>query len=399
MLHQALALIESDEALVAFIAVAVSVMIVFLARYIPLLSGGQRSLGAVQAMHTKPTPRLGGLAIFAALCASLPLAPPTIADRYALFIVAASFLFIVGLAEDLGLCVSPRKRLMAAAISSVLVMFLLNVWLPRADVPLLDDWMDHWAVAVPLTLLVTLGVANGFNLIDGVNGLASLTAIVAAVALALIADAAGYTVMVHISMMLAAAVLGFMVLNYPFGFIFLGDAGAYTLGFVLSWFAIAVLNNVPQASAWAMLLVVFWPVADTVLAIWRRSRSRRPAMAPDRLHFHQLVMRALEIHFLGRGRRQIANPLTTLILAPMVAAPPMVGVLFWDQPVMAFISVLFFAALFGVTYNVAKPALEILSRAGRAAKSRKESSDRRLADGLDRRLSGRRWNLLRRPRR
>lgn len=374
MLHQTNALIEWPEALVALISVAVSVIIVVFVRYIPSLTGGQRCLGAIQAMHTKPTPRLGGLAIFAALLASLPLAPPTITDRYTLFIVAASFLFSVGLAEDLGVGVSPRKRLMAAAISSVLVMSLLDVWLPRADVPLLDDWIDHWAVAVPLTLLVTLGVANGFNLIDGVNGLAALTAIVAALALALIADAAGYTVMVHLSMMLAAAVLGFMVLNYPFGFIFLGDAGAYTLGFVLSWFAIATLNNVQDASAWAMLLVVFWPVADTVLAIWRRSRSRRPAMAPDRLHFHQLVMRALEIHFLGRGRRHIANPLTTLILSPMVAAPPMVGVLFWDQPVMAFLSVLFFAALFGVTYNLAKPALEILSRTVGAAMSRKKRS-------------------------
>jgi ABC-type bacteriocin/lantibiotic exporter with double-glycine peptidase domain len=80
-------------------------------------------------------------------------------------------------------------------------------------------------------------------------------------------------------------------------------------------------------------------------------------------------MRALEIHFLGRGRRQIANPLTTLILSPLVVAPPMVGVLFWDQPRMAFVSVLFFAVLFGVTYNVAKPALKLLSRSFRAVKS------------------------------
>lgn len=377
MLYKTLALIDWHAASIALIAFVVSAMIVVLARYIPLLSGGQSSLSAVQAMHIKLTPRLGGLAIFAALLAGLPFTPPTITDRYTLFIMSASFLFAVGLAEDLGLGVSPRKRLIAAAISSVLVMSLLDVWLPRADVPLLDDWMAHWAVAVTLTLLVTVGVANGFNLIDGVNGLAALTAIVAAVALALIADAAGYTVMVHLSMMLAAAVLGFMVLNYPFGFIFLGDAGAYMLGFVLSWFAIAVLNNAPEASNWAMLLVVFWPVADTALAIWRRSQSRRPVMAPDRLHFHQLVMRALEIHFLGRGHRQIANPLTTLILSPLVVAPPMVGVLLWDQPRMAFISVLFFAVLFGVTYNVAKPALKLLSRSFRAVKSTKESGGRR----------------------
>lgn len=359
-------LIGWREVLVALIAGAMSVMIVVLARHIPYLAGGQRGLRAVQTMHTQPTPRIGGVAMFAAILVTVPLAPPSITDRYSLFIMAASLLFLVGLAEDLGWGVSPRNRLLAAGFSSMLVITLLNVWLPRADIQLLDGWLRYWAVGVPLTLLVTVGVANGFNLIDGLNGLAALSAIVAAIALALIADEAGYTVMVHLAKMLAAVILGFAVINYPFGLIFMGDAGAYTLGFVLSWFAIAVLINVPEASVWAMLLVVFWPVADTVLAIWRRSRSSLSAMAPDRLHFHQLALRALEIHFLGRGRRQIANPLTTLILSPQVAAPPMVGVFFWNQPLMAFMSVLFFTALFGITYYAIKTSAVGVKETNRA---------------------------------
>lgn len=345
---------EVREALVGLTAAAISAMIVLLARNAPWLPGAESGLRALQAAHVRPTPRLGGVAIFAALLVSVPLSPPVITDRYILFILAASLLFLVGLAEDLGWGVSPRNRLVAAGISSILVITFLNVWLPRVDVQLFDGLLHHWALGVPLTLLLTAGIANGFNLIDGVNGLAAVTAIVGAIALALIANTAGYTIMVHLATMLAAAVLGFMILNYPFGLIFLGDAGAYTLGFVLSWFAIAVLHNVPEASAWAMLLLVFWPVADTALAIWRRSRSGLPTMAPDRLHFHQLVLRALEMHVLGEGRRQVANPLTTLVLSPMVAAPPMVGVIFWNQPLMAFMSVLFFAALFVITYSALK---------------------------------------------
>ena len=346
--------VELSASIVCVIAAAISATVVVLARNVLWLSGAESGLRALQAAHTRPTPRLGGVAIFAALLVSVPLSPPAITDRYILFILAASVLFLVGLAEDLGGGVSPRNRLVAAGISSILVVTFLNVWLPRIDVQLFDGLLQHWALGVPLTLLLTVGIANGFNLIDGVNGLAAVTAIVGAIALALIANAAGYTIMVHLATMLAAAVLGFMVLNYPFGLIFLGDAGAYTLGFVLSWFAIAVLHNVPEASAWAMLLLVFWPVADTALAIWRRSRSGMPTMAPDRLHFHQLLLRALEIHVLGEGRRQVANPLTTLVLAPLVAAPPMVGVIFWNQPLMAFMSVLFFAPLFVITYSALK---------------------------------------------
>lgn len=362
-------LIELPEGVVAFVACALSAAIILLARRIHWLAGGSSNLTAKQATHTRMTPRIGGLAIFIAIAATLPLTPEAIGRNYAIFVVCASLLFLVGLAEDLGFNVSPRKRLAAAAISSILVIVSLNVWLPRADVPLLDDWMWHWAVGVPLTLLVTTGVANGFNLIDGVNGLASFTAITAAVALALIADAGNYSVMVHLAMMLAAAVFGFAILNYPLGLVFLGDGGAYTLGFTLSWFAVAVLINVPTASAWAMLLVVFWPVFDTLLAIWRRRRKRGSSMAPDRLHVHQLVMRALEIHVLGRRRRHIANPLTTLILAPAIIAPPAVGVMFWDRPAMAFLSVLAFAVLYSAAYVAAYPILRALPRVTALVKS------------------------------
>jgi UDP-N-acetylmuramyl pentapeptide phosphotransferase/UDP-N-acetylglucosamine-1-phosphate transferase len=327
--------------------------IVFLAPRVPRLYGRRQSLRAVQTTHKQPTPRVGGLAIFSALALSVILAPSEIAKPYGLFILAAAIVFIVGLAEDLGFGVSPLKRLCAVCLASLVAIWLLGVWMPRADVPVLDAYMSHWIVGVPITLLVTAGIANGFNLIDGVNGLASMTGMVASVALGLIAEQAGYTAMVHLSMFLAAAILGFFLVNYPNGLIFLGDAGAYTIGFVLSWFGIAVLLNAPEASPWAILLTMFWPVADTLLAIYRRTRRNVATMAPDRLHVHQLVMRALEIYVFGRDRRSIANPLSTLLLAPFVIAPPIAGVMFWNQPIMAFLSVLGFAALFFLSYVVA----------------------------------------------
>jgi UDP-GlcNAc:undecaprenyl-phosphate/decaprenyl-phosphate GlcNAc-1-phosphate transferase len=238
-------------------------------------------------------------------------------------------------------------------VASLLVIGLLDVWLPRVDIPGFDGFMSQWWLGVPMTLLVTVGLANGFNLIDGVNGLASLTAGIAAVALSLIAYQAGYFAMVELALMLASVILGFFLVNYPFGFIFLGDAGAYTLGFVLSWFSISVLRHAPDASPWAILLTMFWPVADTLLAIWRRGRRKSDAMAPDRLHVHQMVMRGVEICFLGRKRRQIANPLSTLILAPFVMAPPLAGVLLWNQTVLAFCAAASFSVLFFCAYWVA----------------------------------------------
>jgi len=328
-------------------------LIIGLKSKFPRLCGASSNLRAIQAMHTLCTPRVGGVAIFASFALSSFFSPISISDAYVKFILASSIIFLVGLAEDIGLGISPRIRLIAAAGASLAVMWLLEVWMPRADIPGLDSLLTYWVIGVPLTLLVTVGITNGFNLIDGVNGLASITAIFTAVALSLIADQAGYTAMVHLAAMLAAVVFGFFLLNYPFGLIFLGDAGAYTLGFVLSWFGISILLTVPDASPWAILLTMFWPVADTLLAIFRRVRRKTAAMGPDRLHVHQMVMRALEICFLGRKRRRLANPLSTLFLAPFVIAPPIAGVMLWDQTNMAFMAVMVFAALFFSSYAIA----------------------------------------------
>ena len=85
-----------------------------------------------------------------------------------------------------------------------------------------------------------------------------------------------------------------------------------------------------EISAFAILLIFFWPVADTGLAIWRRWKLGNPTDLPDRLHFHQLVMR-FEIRFFGRDKREITNPIATLVLIPMISTPQILGILFWDN--------------------------------------------------------------------
>ena len=341
------------EFTLAVLSMCLCWLLILLQRYIPSFAGHSSQLTAVQAMHFKPTPRVGGIAIFAAFCVSFFFAPVSLGNSYGLFIMATSILFMVGLLEDLGSRVSPLNRLLAAVISSLAVILLLGIWLPRIDIPGLDALLANWLVGVPITVLLTAGLANGFNMIDGANGLASMTAITAAVALSLIADQAGYAAMVQLTMMLAAGILGFFLVNYPFGLIFLGDAGAYTLGFVLSWFGITILINAPEASPWAILLTMFWPIADMLLAIYRRYRRNADAMTPDRLHAHQMVMRGLEVCVLGRQKRKSSNPLSTLVLTPFVIAPPIAGVVLWDQSLSAFLAVLFFGALFFSCYAVA----------------------------------------------
>ena len=132
----------------------------------------------------------------------------------------------------------------------------------------------------------------------------------------------------------------------------MGDGGAYALGHLLVWSAIILISSASDVSPFAILLIFFWPVADTGLAIWRRWKSGNPADRPDRLHFHQLAMRFLEIRFFGRVHREISNPVATIILSPLISAPQVLGVLFWNDFVMTVWGTIFMGLIFVATYMI-----------------------------------------------
>ncbi len=306
---------------------------------------------AVQASHTVPTPRLGGVAVVLSLfVGSLVVVWAGLGLKPLLFLLTLTPLFLGGLLEDLGYGVSPRQRLLAAAISSVLVMVVFQVWVTRVGVPGVDAVLAIVPIAVVFTVFCSVGVSNAFNLIDGLNGLSVSTAIMTTAALAYIAETHNLTDIAQMSLLLITALGGFLFFNYPFGKVFLGDAGAYSIGQILVWIGIAIMFFAPEVSPAAVLLVFFWPVADTVLAIYRRRRSGRPSDQPDRLHFHQLAMRALEIAFIGKHRRELANPMATAVIMPMIAAPQIAGVMLSSNNGLAFVALGFFSVLFFAAY-------------------------------------------------
>ena len=116
------------------------------------------------------------------------------------------------------------------------------------------------------------------------------------------------------------------------------------------WSAILLVNRATEISPFAILLIFFWPVADTGLAIWRRWKSGNPTDRPDRLHFHQLAIRFLEIRFFGRNKRRVVNPVSTVILIPLISVPQILGVLFWDNFIVTVYSALGVGLLFVATY-------------------------------------------------
>jgi UDP-GlcNAc:undecaprenyl-phosphate/decaprenyl-phosphate GlcNAc-1-phosphate transferase len=341
------------ESLVAF-AVAASLcgLVIARSRQAGHRLTRQGDLVAVQAAHLVPTPRLGGIAVFIALLAAAAVSAPGWNALWLHLILAVVPLFASGAAEDLGYRVAPVGRLGAALLSAVIAVVLTGTWITGTGLPGLDLLLAWAPLAVVITVIAASTIAHAFNLIDGLNGLAGLTALMAACGIAVTALWVGDTEILVMAVTLGGAVLGFLLFNFPFGRIFFGDAGAYSVGFLLAWLGISLAARHEDVTPLAMMLVLFWPLADLTLAIYRRRRRKLPVSLPDRLHFHQFAMRGLEIVGLGRARRRLTNPMATGLLLPFIGTPVAAGVLLHDRPVAAGLALLSFWALFFATYGL-----------------------------------------------
>ena len=243
----------------------------------------------VQKIHDEPTPRVGGIAIYIGMLAGWWLAPPEIAALLGPMLIAVAPAFIAGALEDVTKRDSVRERLLATFASGLLAWWLTGVSLNRIDVWGVDTLLQHTAVSVLFTAFALAGVANAVNIIDGLNGLASATVLLCLTALGFVALPGGDAEMAKVCFVLGGATCGFMLVNYPRGKIFLGDGGAYLLGFLLGWVAVMVVVRNPMISAWAPLLACGYPILEVLFSMARRRARTRHLGHPDRLHLHSLL--------------------------------------------------------------------------------------------------------------
>lgn len=302
---------------------------------------------AVQSAHSAPTPRIGGLAIVIAAAVGIAATTEPGSVRLSVSLLLSTLpVLLAGLAEDFGLGVSPKGRLIAAAVSGVVIIALQKFWITSIGFAGFDRVFLLAPLAIFLTLVWTAGLCHAFNLIDGLNGLAGFSAVLTSGGLAAIAWLAGDAQMAAFALVMMAAVSGFLIHNWPRGRIFLGDGGAYSIGHLLAWMGLALLYRNPDVAGISVALLYFWPVADTSWAIYRRWKGGRRTDQPDRMHFHQVAMRTLEIRFGLRGRRHISNSLASALMAPFIAIPIAAGVVFYQAPLMSLLSLLAMAAGF-----------------------------------------------------
>ena len=188
---------------------------------------------AVQSSHKGFVPRAGGLAVYISILGLIPVLTFGFIpsgdcfwsenQRDNIFNSFCRAHIFCRNSRRFGYAMSPKRRLLASAVSSFIVIVTFKVWISNLGLPGIDHLLLFAPFGITFTIFATVGVVNAFNLIDGLNGLAGYITISTAISISYIAFQVGNDQITIFLALISAAVLGFLVLNFPFGKIFLGD--------------------------------------------------------------------------------------------------------------------------------------------------------------------------------
>jgi|LGOV01.1.fsa_nt_gb UDP-GlcNAc:undecaprenyl-phosphate GlcNAc-1-phosphate transferase len=241
-------------------------------------------------IHTKPIPRLGGIAIFLATLATM-----FYYSNYSFNIIlgislGAIVIVITGILDDIYDLPAKIKLLMQIVAAVIVVSFGIRIEI-FTNYFASAGYINLGILSIPLTIFWIVGITNTVNLIDGLDGLAAGIAMIASFTLAYIALLNNRVETATLLVILAGSSLGFLPYNFNPAKVFMGDSGSLFLGYFLS--VVSILGAVKGAAAITYFLPVLalgLPIFDTSYAILRRMVNKRPIMEADKGHLHHKLL-------------------------------------------------------------------------------------------------------------
>jgi UDP-GlcNAc:undecaprenyl-phosphate/decaprenyl-phosphate GlcNAc-1-phosphate transferase len=296
---------RAEDGLTVFYLVvfAASVLLSFvLTRYVRAVAtarGWVEVPSSERHLHVRPLPRLGGVAIFVSFLLTVGLAalldqwfhPSGFSLSYRpvlSVLLPGAIIFLLGVYDD----VRPIGPYVKFGVQAVAAAMLFAFGLRVAGLPLFFGHHTFSAVvSFPLTVLWVLAITNAFNLIDGLDGLASGSALFSTLVVFVVALVSHSPLVSLLTLVLAGAILGFLRFNFNPATIFLGDCGSLFIGFMLSALALRGVQKTPTIVAVAIPVVSFGlPILETSLSVVRRFISGRPVFGADREHIHHKLL-------------------------------------------------------------------------------------------------------------
>ena len=269
---------------------------------------------AARRVNKRPVPRMGGIAIVCGLVAGelvqalgvaflgwprvfVPVARQTV--NYWLLFLSFLVIFLTGLVDD-KLTLTPRQKLLGQVVASV-VAVASGLVIDEIVNPLQNSVIHLGLAAMPITVVFLVAYTNIFNLIDGLDGLASGIACIAGLTMWIVSTISGRLDAAVLAIMISGTTLAFLRYNFHPASIFLGDSGALLIGFALGTVSLLSVSRVSGLTAIIIPLVVAGiPIIDTFSAIVRRGRAHVSIGHADKGHINHRLMSV------GLGQRQTA---------------------------------------------------------------------------------------------
>ena len=276
-----------NDIMMALLALLISLILV------PFVAKLAIKIGAVdkpneRKVHTKIMPRMGGLAIYLSFFAVLFLSHEMTMQHIGL-LTGGTVLVLVGIIDDK--TDMPAKIKLLGQIFAACIVVAAGVRVEFMTNFILGGVFPLYIFSVPFTVLWIVAITNAVNLIDGLDGLAAGTSIIAAATMAISGYATGQTEMASMALILIGATLGFLKYNFHPAKIFMGDTGSMFLGYNLSVLAImGFTKSFTVLSLVTPILVLAIPILDTLFAIIRRKMNNKPIFKPDKNHLHHCLL-------------------------------------------------------------------------------------------------------------
>ncbi len=241
-----------------------------------------------RTVHKKVMTRVGGIAIYLSFLFAITYFSPAIDVTIRGLLYGSSIMFVGGLIDDM-LDLKPIVKLAFQFAATFVLIFVGGITLDVIRLPL-DITIDMGVISLVVTIIWVIGVTNAINLIDGLDGLAGGVSAIILVTIAFIAFIDQRHDIAMLSLILAGAILGFLVFNTHPASIMMGDCGALFLGFFIAAISLMGFKSSTFITLGLPILLLSVPIIDTLSAILRRKLSGKSFSDADKSHFHHMLM-------------------------------------------------------------------------------------------------------------
>ena len=342
--------------LIAFFVSFVCTIVVIRSQALHQRFTADLDLSGPQKFHKTAVPRIGGLGIALGMIMAILYHSnlQTFANEELFMLLCAAPVFAIGLLEDLTKKISVRTRLIFTALGGFLSIYFLGTQIIRLDIPGIDLLLLLSPISIVFAVFALTGLANAYNIIDGFNGLSSMVGMITLLALGYVGIEVNDPLITYLSFSMVAAILGFFIWNYPRGLIFLGDGGAYLIGFWIATLSVLIVARHLDISPWFAVLVNAYPIWETIFTIYRRKfhQGQSPGH-PDGVHFHSLIFRRIPNDAQIKSENDFfsANAKTSPYLWVLSALAVVPAVLYWNSTLLQVIFFLLFASSYVWLYK------------------------------------------------